>query len=157
MQATLPALSQPQAATSTATVPRSLKLAPAVRLAVILTAAVDFLIGLAWLCGPDAGLSLWPSSVPSVLSRFIGAIVLANGVGAVMIAARGTWDGARALFIVALVYGGAVLLGLVYELLFHGAPVIFWAYVVVDFLFLFPILLILGYYEWAARPAARPA
>jgi hypothetical protein len=157
MQATLPALPQ-QAAAPSLTVPtHPLKLAPLVRMALILTAAVDFLIGLAWLCGPDAGLSLWPSSVPSVLSRFIGAIVLANGFGAVLIAVRGTWESARALFIVALAYGGAVLLGLVYELLFHGAPAIFWAYVLVDFLFLFPILLILGYYEWAARFAPRPA
>jgi hypothetical protein len=126
-------------------------------MALIVTAAVDFLIGLAWLCGPEAGLSLWPSSIPSVLSRFIGAIVLANGLGAVMVAGRGTWESARALFIVALTYGGAVLLSLVYELLFHGAPPIFWAYVAVDFIFLFPILLILGYYEWAARPAAHQA
>jgi hypothetical protein len=126
-------------------------------MALLITAAVDFLIGLAWLCGPEAGLSLWPSSIPSVLSRFIGAIVLANGFGAVMVAVRGTWEGARALFIVALIYGGAVLLGLVYELVFHGAPRIFWAYVVVDFIFLFPILLILGYYEWVTRRAALPA
>jgi hypothetical protein len=118
---------------------------------------VDFLIGLAWLCGPEAGLSLWPSSIPSVLSRFIGAIVLANGCGAVLIAVNGTWESARALFIVALIYGGAVVLGLLYELLFHGAPPIFWAYVVVDFVFLFPILFILGYYEWAARRAAHSA
>ncbi len=65
-------------------------LAPALRAAIAATAAIDLLIGLAFLLGPELRLTLWPTPIPLALMRFIGAIVLANGVGAVMIVRRPT-------------------------------------------------------------------
>jgi len=116
--------------------------------AVALTAAIDFMIGLAFLFAPEIGLTLWPSPIAPVLMRFIGAIVLGNGVGATLIVRRGSWEGARALFGVALVYGVAVLLALLYHLLVLGsAAPVFWLYVAVDAIFLVPIAAVYWMYE----------
>ena len=114
-------------------------LGPVLRSAIAATAAIDLLIGLAFLLGPELGLTLWPTPIPLALMRFIGAIVFANGVGALMIVVRPTWENARTLFVVALVYGIIVLVALLYQLLVLGAAPIFWAYVLVDAIFLVPI------------------
>jgi hypothetical protein len=127
-------------------------LGPALRIAIAVTAVIDLLIGLAFLLGPELGLTLWPTPIPLALMRFIGAIILANGVGALMIVARPTWENARTLFTVALVYGIAVLIGLLYQLLVTGAAPIFWFYVVVDVIFLVPIGAIMWAYERASTP-----
>jgi hypothetical protein len=127
-------------------------LGPALRIAIAVTAVIDLLIGLAFLLGPELGLTLWPTPIPLALMRFIGAIVLANGVGALMIVARPTWENARTLFTVALVYGIIVLLALLYQLLAVGAAPIFWFYVVVDAIFLVPIGAIYWAYERASMP-----
>ena len=58
--------------------------------------------------------------------RFIGSIVVANGIGAAMIVRRLTWENARVLIAVALVYGFLVLLSLLVDLLAAGAPPLFW-------------------------------
>jgi hypothetical protein len=79
--------------------------------------------------------------------RFIGAIVLGNGFGALLVARQGTWEGARALFTVALVYGMAVFFGLLYHLLRNDANQVFWGYVIVDAIFLLPILYIFYTHE----------
>jgi len=70
--------------------------------------------------------------------------VFANGVGAAMVAQRGTWEGARVLFMVALVYGAIILVALLYHLIFLGAPALFWIYAGLDAFFLGPI----GYIFW---------
>jgi hypothetical protein len=119
-------------------------LTPMLRAAIAVTAAIDLLIGLAFLLGPVLRLALWPTAIPAVLMGFIGAIVLANGVGALMIVRRPTWENARTLFAVALVYGMVVLIALLYQLLLAGAAPIFWIYVAVDAVFLIPI----GYIFW---------
>jgi hypothetical protein len=118
--------------------------------AIAATAAIDLLIGLAFLLGPELGLTLWPTPIPLALMRFIGAIVFANGVGALMIVRRPTWENARTLFMVALVYGIVVLLALLYQLLLAGTAPIFWFYVVVDTIFLVPIISIFWIYERAS-------
>ena len=120
---------------------------PVPRAAIATTAGIDLLIGLAFLLGPELGLTLWPTPIPLALMRFIGAIIFANGVGALMIVRRPTWENARTLFTVALVYGIVVLIALLYQLLVAGAAPIFWFYVVVDTIFLVPICSIFWAYE----------
>ena len=120
---------------------------PVLRAAIATTAGIDLLIGLAFLLGPELGLTLWPTPIPLALMRFIGAIIFANGVGALMIVRRPTWENARTLFTVALVYGIVVLIALLYQLLVAGASPIFWFYVVVDAIFLVPICSIFWAYE----------
>jgi hypothetical protein len=135
-------------ATPASAPPSGRMLSAPLRAAVALTAAIDLAIGLAFLFGPELGLTLWPSPIAPVLMRFIGAIVLGNGVGAALIAHRGSWESARALFAVALVYGAAVLLALLYHLLLlGGAAPVFWLYVAVDAIFLVPIAAVYWMYE----------
>ena len=122
-------------------------LSTGLRNAVAATAGINVIIGLAFLFGPELGLKMWPTAIPPLLMRFIGSIVLANGVGAWMIYKAGTWQNARVLFMVALVYGVVVLPALLYHLLIKDAPSIFWGYVLVDALFLIPIINIYRRYE----------
>jgi hypothetical protein len=79
--------------------------------------------------------------------RFIGSIVFANGIGAALIARRGTWEDACVLFAVALVYGVVILISLLYHLLSGNAAPVFWIYVLVDAIFLVPIAYIYWAYE----------
>lgn len=105
-----------------------------------ITATIDLVIGLAFLLGPEMGITLWPSPISPVLMRFIGSIILANGVGAALMVRQGTWEGARVLFMVALVYGVVILIALLYHLLFlEGTNPVFWGYVALDAVFLVPI------------------
>lgn len=116
------------------------------RLLIVLAALIDLTVGTIRLSAPEIGLPafLWPSSVPPVLMRFIGAIIIGNGMGATLVARWGDWRIARALFAVAIVYGLIVLIALLYDLLNGAAAPLFWGYVIVDALFLVP----LGYIYW---------
>lgn len=118
-----------------------------IRMATAATVVINFVIGLAFLFGPEIGKTLWPNPIPPLLMRFIGSIVLANGIGAWMIVKDGTWANARTLFIVALAYGTIILPFLVYHLAIKDAPQIFWWYVVADLVFLVPIIVIYRKYE----------
>jgi hypothetical protein len=120
---------------------------------VYVTAAIDLVIGVLFFFGPELPFVLWPSDIPPLLFRFIGAIVLGNGFGAALAARQATWEGARVIFTVALIYGVAVLIGLLYNLLFKAAPSIFWVYVIVDAVFLAPIAYIYWTHERAYRNA----
>jgi hypothetical protein len=122
-------------------------LSAALRAAVGVTAAIDLLIGLAFLFAPALGFTLWPIPIAPVLSRFIGSIIVANGVGAWLVVRQGTWEGARVLFAVALVYGLVVLVALLYHLLLGDAAAFFWIYATVDAIFLGPIAYIFWRYE----------
>lgn len=108
-------------------------------MAINATSLINLLVGLAFLFGPELGITLWPTAVPQVLMRFIGAIILGNAVGAWMISRQGTWEGARALFAVALVYGAIILPALLYHLILGTAPAVLWVYAIVDAIFLGPI------------------
>jgi hypothetical protein len=114
------------------------------RLVIGFAAALNLLIGLAFLLGPELGFTLWPTTLPREILRFIGAIVFANGIGAAMIARRPSWENARVLIAVALVYGILVFLGLAFDLLTAGAPSIFWIYLIINIGFLIPA----GYFFW---------
>jgi len=117
--------------------------------AVAVTALIDLLIGLAFLFGPELNLNLWPTPVGIELKRFIGSIILANGIGAALIVRQGTWEGARVLVTVALVYGLAVLVALLYDLARGVAAPFFWVYIALDAVFLVPI----GYIYWSHERA----
>jgi hypothetical protein len=117
--------------------------------AVAMAAILNLLVGLSFLLGPELGITLWPSPVPHELMRFIGSIVLANGIGAGMIARHASWENARVLVAVALVYGIVVFLSLVFDLLTVGAPPVFWAYAVIDAIFSLPTAYVFWKYERA--------
>ena len=121
-----------------------LALAPLLRSTIAIAAALNLLIGLLFLFGPELEFVLWPSPIPRELMRFIGAIVLANGIGAAMIVRRPTWENARVLIAVALVYGILVFFGLIIDLLTTDIPRIFWLYAIFDGIFSFPA----GYFFW---------
>lgn len=119
------------------------------RAAIAVAALSNFLIGLAFLFGPELNLNLWPSPVGVELKRFIGSIIVANGIGAAMIVRRATWENARVLMMVAMVYGVAVLVMLLYDLIQGVANPFFWFYVAVDAVFLVPVAYVYWLYERA--------
>jgi hypothetical protein len=114
---------------------------------------LNLLIGLAFFFGPELGITLWPSPLPRELMRFTGSIVFANGIGAAMIFRRPTWENARVLVAVALVYGAAVFFGLFIDLVAAGAPPIFWVYLIINTLFLLPA----GYFFWKYEQSSKDA
>lgn len=128
---------------------KTLMLAPLLRFTIGIAAALNFLIGLVFLLGPELGFILWPSALPREMMRFIGSIVLANGVGAAMIVRRPTWENARVLIAVALVYGTLIFLSLIFDLLTVGAPPVFWIYLIINTFFLLPA----AYFFWTYERA----
>ena len=123
---------------------KALILPPLLRLTISIAAALNLLIGLLFLLGPELEFILWPSPIPREMMRFIGSIVLANGIGAAMIVRRPTWENARVLIAVALVYGSLIFLSLVVDLLAAGAPPVFWIYLIINTFFLIPA----AYFFW---------
>jgi hypothetical protein len=116
--------------------------------AITVTAIIDLIIGLLFLFAPELGFTLWPTPIAPVLSRFIGSIIVANGVGAWLVVRDGTWEDARVLIVVALVYGVVVLVALLYHLLVvEDRALFFWIYAAVDAIFLGPIAYIYWKYE----------
>ncbi len=128
---------------------KTLTLTPLLRLTIAIAAALNLLIGLAFLLGPELGITLWPSPIPREMMRFVGSIVLANGIGAAIIARKPTWENARVLVAVALVYGGVVFLGLFIDLVAAGAPPVFWIYLIINTFFLIPAAYFFWRYEHA--------
>lgn len=122
-----------------------------VRLGMYLTAVLDALLGLAFLFAPELSLPVWPTPLPPILMRFVGAIVLANGVALVVAARQGTWEGARVLFTVGLTYGAVVLVALLYHLLLACAPELFWGYTLADSVFVAVLARIVWLYEGRYR------
>jgi hypothetical protein len=128
---------------------KALTNAPQLRFTLAISAGLNLLIGLAFLVGPELGIRLWPSPLPREMMRFVGSIVLANGIGAAMIVRKPTWENARVLVAVALVYGVAVLLSLAVDLLTAGAPFVFWVYLIINTFFLLPAAYFFWRYEQA--------
>ena len=128
---------------------KMLMLPSLLRWTIAIAAALNLLIGLLFLFGPELGISLWPSPLPREIMRFIGSIVFANGIGAAMIVRRPTWENARVLIAVALVYGFLVLLSLLVDLLAAGASPLFWIYLAVNTFFLLPATYFFRKYEQA--------
>jgi hypothetical protein len=130
---------------------KPLMLASLLRFIIAFAAVLNLLIGLMFFFGPELGITLWPSPLPREMMRFTGSIVLANGIGAAMIVRKPTWENARVLVAVALVYGVAVFLGLSIDLLAAGAPPIFWVYLIINTLFLFPAAYFFWKYEQSSK------
>ena len=130
---------------------KPLMLAPLLRLIIGFATGLNLLIGLAFFFGPELGITLWPSPLPREMMRFTGSIVLANGIGAAMIVRRPTWENARVLVAVALLYGVAVFLGLFIDLIAAGAPAFFWIYLIINTLFLIPAAYFFWKYEQSTK------
>lgn len=115
------------------------------------TAGINLIMGLAFLLAPELGWTPWPTPISPVLVRFIGAIIIGNGVGSFVAARQGTWEGARVLFTVALVYGAVVLIAVPIQMLLGESHDSIWIYVAVDAMFLGPIAYVFWSYEQSRR------
>jgi len=104
-------------------------------------------IGLGFFFLPELKLPLWPTSISPVLDRFIGAIVLGNGVAAIWLATQREWAQVRPLAIVAVVYGTLVALALLYHLLWLHASSFFWLYFLFDVPFLIVFYALFIYHD----------
>ncbi len=115
-----------------------LTFSPAERGLALFAGVFNLAVGLAFFFLPELHLPVWPTPIPTLMDRFIGAIIIGNGIGAIYLATEKEWARVRPLAIVAAVYGTLVALALLYHLLaLHAAPV-FWFY----FLFDVPFLLV---------------
>lgn len=106
------------------------------RVLAFLAGAVNLFVGMGFFFLPELRLPLWPSSVPDILDRFIGAIILGNAAGAFWLSGEREWARVRPLALVALVYGTLVAGALLYHLLGLQANPIFWLYLAFDLPFL---------------------
>ena len=118
---------------------------------------VNLVVGLGFFFLPELHPPLWPTSIPVILDRFIGAIILGNAAGAFWLAKEREWARVRPLAIVALVYGTLVALALLYHLLWLGASSTFWIYFLFDVPFLLVYYGLFIYHDIAPRMAKRAA
>ena len=113
---------------------------PLERVLALLAGIVNLIVGLGFFFLPELHFPLWPTSIPAILDRFIGAIIIGNGVGALWLSTEKEWARVRPLALVALVYGTLVAVALLYHLLRLNASATFWLY------FLFDVPFLLVYY-----------
>jgi hypothetical protein len=111
----------------------------------------NLVIGLAFFFLPELHLPLWPVSISPLLDRFIGAIIIGNGCGAIYLSMQQEWARVRPLAIVAAVYGTLVALALLYHLLWLNAAPIFWLYFLFDVPFLIVFYGLFIYHDLAPR------
>lgn len=98
---------------------------------------------------------IWPVSISPVLDRFIGAIIIGNGVAAIWLSTEREWARVRPLAIVAVVYGTLVALALLYHLLWLNAAPAFWLYFLFDGPFLIVFYGLFIYHDIAPRLLKR--
>jgi O-antigen/teichoic acid export membrane protein len=113
---------------------------PIERVLALLAGIVNLIVGMGFFFLPELHFPLWPTSIPAILDRFIGAIIIGNGVGALWLSTEKEWARVRPLALVALVYGTLVAVALLYHLLWLNASATFWLY------FLFDVPFLLVYY-----------
>jgi O-antigen/teichoic acid export membrane protein len=113
---------------------------PLERVLALLAGIVNLIVGMGFFFLPELHFPLWPTSIPAILDRFIGAIIIGNGVGALWLSTEKEWARVRPLALVALVYGTLVAVALLYHLLWLNASATFWLY------FLFDVPFLLVYY-----------
>ena len=113
---------------------------PLERVLALLAGIFNLVVGLGFFFLPELHFPLWPTSIPAILDRFIGAIIIGNGVGALWLSTEKEWARVRPLALVALVYGTLVAVALLYHLLWLNASPTFWLY------FLFDVPFLLVYY-----------
>ena len=117
-----------------------LTFSPLERVLALLAGIVNLIVGLGFFFLPELQFPLWPTSIPAILARFIGAIIIGNAVGALWLSTEKEWARVRPLALVALVYGTLVAVALLYHLLWLNASSKFWFY------FLFDVPFLLVYY-----------
>ena len=122
-----------------------------------LAGLVNLVVGLGFFFLPELHPPLWPTSIPVILDRFIGAIILGNAAGAFWLATEREWARVRPLAIVALVYGTLVAFALLYHLLWLGASSTFWIYFLFDVPFLLVYYGLFIYHDIAPRMSKRAA
>jgi len=122
-----------------------------------LVGLVNLVIGLGFFFLPELHPSLLPTSIPPILDRFIGAIILGNAAGAFWLTTEREWTRVRPLAIVAVVYGTLVAGALLYHLLWLGASSAFWIYFLFDVPFLLVYYALFIYHDIAPRMAKRAA
>lgn len=120
-----------------------------------LAGLVNLIVGLGFFFLPELHPPLWPTSIPVILDRFIGAIILGNAAGAFWLATEREWARVRPLAIVAVVYGTLVAFALLYHLLWLGASSTFWIYFAFDVPFLLVYYALFIYHDIAPRMAKR--
>ncbi len=120
-----------------------------------LAGLVNLVVGLGFFFLPELHPPLWPTSIPVILDRFIGAIILGNAAGAFWLTTEREWARVRPLAIVAVVYGTLVAFALLYHLLWLGASSTFWIYFLFDVPFLLVYYGLFIYHDIAPRMAKR--
>ena len=121
----------------------------------LLAGSINLIIGLAFFFLPELQLPLWPVAISPVLDRFIGAIIIGNGVGAIWLSTEREWARVRPLALVAVVYGTLVALALLYHLLWLHASPTFWLYFLFDVPFLIVFYALFIYHDIMPRIARR--
>lgn len=117
----------------------------------LLAGIANSIVGLAFFFLPEISLPVWPVSISPLLARFIGAIILGNGAGALWLSAEREWARVRPLALVAVVYGTLVALALLYHLLWLHAQSIFWLYLLFDVPFLLVFYALFVYHDIVPR------
>ncbi|MDQ2903083.1 MAG: hypothetical protein ABI456_25605 [Ktedonobacteraceae bacterium] len=112
---------------------------------------VNLIVGLAFFFLPELHFPLWPVAISPVLTRFIGAIIIGNGVAAIWLSTEREWARVRPLALVAVVYGTLVALGLLYHLLWLNASPSFWLYFLFDVPFLLVFYALFIYHDLMPR------
>ena len=102
----------------------------------LLAGIINVVVGFGFFFLPELHLPLWPTGIPAILTRFIGAIIIGNGVGAIWLSTEHEWARVRPLALVAVVYGTLVAVALLYHLLWLNASPTFWLYFLLDTPFL---------------------
>jgi hypothetical protein len=125
-------------------------LSSGIKITLVLAATIDLVLGLLIFFTPELEVSVWITPIAPLLSRFVGAIVAASGVGIFIAIAWGTWEGVRAQFVAGFVYGAMVLMALLLALL-QGANPIFGVYAAINVGYLVPIALIFLAHERARK------
>ena len=118
---------------------------------------INLLVGVGFFFLPEIHLSfpLWPTSISPILTRFIGAIIIGNGVGAIWLSGEREWARVRPLALVAVVYGTLVALALLYHLMWLHASSVFWLYFLFDVPFLIVFYGLFIYHDIAPRMTKR--
>jgi O-antigen/teichoic acid export membrane protein len=130
---------------------------PLERVLALLAGIVNLIVGLGFFFLPELQFPLWPTSIPAILDRFIGAIIIGNGVGAIWLSTEKEWARVRPLALVALVYGTLVAVALLYHLLWLNASATFWFYFLFDVPFLLVYYAVFIYHDIIPRLSKRRA
>lgn len=126
---------------------RHLEFSRVERVLAFLAGTFNLFIGMGFFFLPELNLPLWPNSIPALLDRFIGAIILGNAAGAFWLSSEREWARVRPLALVALVYGTLVAAALLYHLLWLQADATFWLYFAFDLPFLLVYYVLFIYHD----------